>query len=212
MKKACLAIGIITAAVVTLSSAYYFSYKKTLEHYKEQQDAKANEEPLKEEFPLSEPIAKAADTVKEEVLRSDTIYRLITLEVRDNAYAEENVPLPAEWIGYNREALTAWLNDYMKELSYDELRAGLLSFELQSFSSNEIVLKKTYDKEKMPYEFFLGLVNNEVVVFYCDKKTVYEYTGIDTSILPKDEIDKLTKGIYVSGPEELYGILENYSS
>lgn len=212
MKKVFLILGIITAAVVTLSSAYYFSYKRTLEHYKQKEEAKVQEETKEEDLVSIEPQAKAADTVKEEVLKADTSYKLVELEVQDNAYQEKEASLPVDWIGFNREKLTDYLKDYMNDLSLEEIQDGLISFELQSFSSSQVVLKKTYDKNKMPYKFFLGLVNNEVVVFYCDRKTVYEYTGIDTSILPKEEIDKLSKGMYVTDPEELYGILENYSS
>jgi hypothetical protein len=55
-------------------------------------------------------------------------------------------------------------------------------------------------------------VDGEVVVYYGDKKTVYEYTGIETKNLSREEKTMLKKGIEVKDEEELYQILENYSS
>lgn len=43
-------------------------------------------------------------------------------------------------------------------------------------------------------------------------KTVYEHTGIKISSLSAKERKQLKKGIEVKDEEELYGILENYSS
>ena len=54
--------------------------------------------------------------------------------------------------------------------------------------------------------------NGYVTVFYKDKKTVFEYTNIEAKYLPQSEIDKLYDGIYVKDKEELYTILEGYSS
>ncbi len=51
-----------------------------------------------------------------------------------------------------------------------------------------------------------------MVAYYGDKKTVYEYTGIETSSLHAKERRALKKGIEVQDEDELYNILENYSS
>ena len=53
---------------------------------------------------------------------------------------------------------------------------------------------------------------NEIVVYYSDKKRVFEYTGLMIDSLPEEELLKLEQGFYVKDKEELYGILENYSS
>ena len=47
---------------------------------------------------------------------------------------------------------------------------------------------------------------------YGDKKTIFDYTGIKTSRLDKKERNALKKGVEVKDEDELYGILENYSS
>ncbi len=62
------------------------------------------------------------------------------------------------------------------------------------------------------YSFELAEVDGEVVVYYNDKKTIYENTGIMTENLSADEIAMLKIGYFVEGEEQLFGILENYSS
>lgn len=51
-----------------------------------------------------------------------------------------------------------------------------------------------------------------MIAYYGDMKTVYEHTGIAVSSLSRKEKQQLKKGIEVKDEEELYGILENYSS
>ena len=55
-------------------------------------------------------------------------------------------------------------------------------------------------------------MNGEVVVYYSDKSTVYEYTGIRTDSLSEDEQVRIRIGYFVSDEEELYSLLESYSS
>lgn len=60
--------------------------------------------------------------------------------------------------------------------------------------------------------YFLSLSEGEVIVYKGDKKTIYERTGIKESVLPEYEITKLRKGYPVKNEQELYSILENFSS
>lgn len=207
MKKTGIFIAIMALAAIAFSTAYYATYKKTVEKDKNQ--------------PLSitqqaesglEGITVPADTVKEELITKNTKYKLITYDSNKNAYMEEEKMLPVEWIGYTRDELINYLSSYMKELSLEEVRKGLISYDLQSFSKDRIVLIKNYDADSMPYEYYVTLFNYEVVVYYCDKKTVFEYTGIDARNLSYEDQKQLLAGIFVLDQAELYGILENYSS
>ena len=58
----------------------------------------------------------------------------------------------------------------------------------------------------------MAIQNGFITVFYIDKKTVFEYTNIEMKDLPQEEIDKLYVGVYVKDEQELYTILEGYSS
>ena len=100
----------------------------------------------------------------------------------------------------------------MNRLPVEEYLDGLQSIGIVSFSAERLVVKRIYDNSKVEYRFYLIAVDGEVVVYYGDKKTVYEYTGIETKNLSKEERTMLKKGLEVKDEEELYGILENYSS
>lgn len=224
MKRAAFYIGIIVLAAGILSSAYYISYKKTLENYQEEQRAKNEEQSklveqtdhllaaeTKDDLTKTDP-SVAADTVKEDRITDKTEYVLVRYDLKMNQVIEDNKQVPAGLIGMNRQEVVNYLTEYMKDISLDELRAGLVSYELQAFSTDRVVLQKTYDPDRMPYEYYIGLQNYEVVVYYCDKETIFEYTGIDARALSEDDQYQLLDGIFVTDQEELYGILENYSS
>lgn len=60
--------------------------------------------------------------------------------------------------------------------------------------------------------FFVAVYQNRMIVYLEDKKTVYEYTNIDTNELPLELRAKLSDGFFLNGEEELYHFLESYSS
>lgn len=208
MKKALFYLGIMAAAAVTLSSAYYVSYKSSLERHQREETKTLTET---EQVPLIEEAA-IVDTIKEDKVTNRTKYKLITYDAQSNAYKEEVKTVLPAFIGKNREDLINYLSEYMNNLPLEEIKSGLLAYDLQSFSQSEIVLTKTYDAQSMPYEYFIGLSGYEVVVYYCDKKTVFEYTGIDARELSVQDQKTLLDGVYALDKQELYGILENYSS
>ena len=49
-------------------------------------------------------------------------------------------------------------------------------------------------------------------MYHEDQKTPYEYTGIPVDALPEEEQQKLREGFFVKDEEELYSMLENFSS
>ena len=214
MKRAFIYIGVMAVAAITLSTAYYVSYKKTLEIFEEKHASETQPievEATKEPDVVDTDIVEA-DTVKQDIITNKTNFKLITYDLQNNSYKEETKLIPSEWIGLSREELIDCLSDYINNLPLDEVKNGLISYDLQSFSKDSIVLIKNYDSASMPYEYYVTVVNYEVIVYYCDKKTVFEYTGIDARNLSYSEQTKLIDGIYVLDQEELYGILENYSS
>ncbi|MFA9465782.1 MAG: hypothetical protein ACERKN_15990 [Velocimicrobium sp.] len=208
MKRAFIYIGVMFVAAITLSTAYYVSYKKTLEQY---QNPTTKVPPIEADLAQTPDTAKV-DTITEDLITSKTNFTLITNDLQTNSYQEESKLIPSDWIGLNRQDLISYLADYMNNLPLSEIKNGLKSYDLQSFSSDLIVLIKSYDEASMPYEYYVTVINYEIIVYYCDKKTIFEYTGIDARNLSTAEQNKLIEGIYVLDKEELYGMLENYSS
>ena len=60
--------------------------------------------------------------------------------------------------------------------------------------------------------FFLQFDGKEIIVFESDKKTIYEKTVIDASHLTEDNLKLLKEGVWAENLEEVYAMLESYSS
>jgi len=119
---------------------------------------------------------------------------------------------PGFLIGMTREELTEYVSHYMEAMSLAEYEAGLQAYEIISFSENKVILRKTYDASKVPYKYYVNISDGMVTVFYSDLKSVYEYTHIPAVDLSEEDRLALTEGIYVKNREELYSILEGFSS
>ena len=165
----------------------------------------------------SEP-AKAYETVKpedSETITPDTKYILQTFYVdtmNGEQLNEEELTLPVDYIALNENELRNYLDEYIADMPLEEYLNGLISFEIISFDEEEVVLRKTYGNDWNRNEFYVSDSNGEVVVYYGDKETVYEYTGITTEELSDDDKIRLKLGCYVANAEELYALLESFSS
>ena len=71
-------------------------------------------------------------------------------------------------------------------------------------------------REKIDFcgeHYKIKLENSTIVIYSIDKngvETEYEHTGITTEYLTKEDILKLTQGIYVYGKENLTSTIEDY--
>ena len=73
----------------------------------------------------------------------------------------------------------------MSSLPVQEYLDGLQSFGVVAFAKDRLIVKKIYDSSKVTYRYYLIAIDGEVVVYYGDKKTIFDYTGIKTSRLDK---------------------------
>lgn len=145
-------------------------------------------------------------------LTVQTVYQVEKYDAVKDISSAEYRNLPEKLVGLNRTQVDEYCHNYMNNMSADEFLAGLQSMGVVSFSSDRLVIKKIYDVTKIKYKYYLIAIDGEVVVYYGDKKTIFDYTGIKTSKLSKKERNALKKGVEVKDEDELYGILENYSS
>lgn len=60
--------------------------------------------------------------------------------------------------------------------------------------------------------YYVKSTDGYVTVYFADKATVYEYTSIPISELPKNIQKELTTGKKLNSIKQVYGFLENYSS
>lgn len=150
-----------------------------------------------------------------EVISGKTKYLVQTYYVNtdsDNKMTESEYPVPAEIIAMDRTELEKYLNKFMKDIPLNEYLDGLLDYELISFDNDQVILRKTYATDWTENDFYICDVDGEVVVYYGDRDTVYEYTGIKTADLSSNEQVRVKVGYLVADEEELYALLESYSS
>ena len=213
---------------------YYLSYQRALEQYntntierKEEfltdllQDTEENTDLLKKlglqriinlDDTLQESEIVVVDTLETDTILPSTKYILETYDVvTDTLITEELVP-PGVLVGKNRKEIVEYMKEYMNPVPLQEYEKGLVSYELRSFSTDKLVMRKTYDESLLPYKFYVNIVNDYVTVYYSDLKTVYEYTQICAAELSEEARLALSQGIFVKDREELYGLLEGYSS
>ncbi|HHX12249.1 MAG TPA: hypothetical protein GX731_05465, partial [Clostridiales bacterium] len=115
-------------------------------------------------------------------------------------------------VGLTREEIIEYTEDYMEDMTLSEYNKGLFAYELLSFSENEVVMRKSYDVSTIPFRFYVVVKNGFVIVYNSDLKSVHSYTGIEATKLPESDRIQLSKGIYINTLEELYGLLESYTS
>lgn len=160
----------------------------------------------------SEESTMTVDTVDEAIILPSTQYILQTYDITTGNMTEEELKVPSYLVGLTRLQVIEYLHNYMNDMNLDEFKNGLNAFELLTFSENKVTLRKTYNKDLVENQFFIKSQNGKIVVYYGDQKTVYEYTEVTVEHLTQYEQLKLEEGIFVKDEEELYSILENYSS
>ena len=60
--------------------------------------------------------------------------------------------------------------------------------------------------------YYIGISDNSIVVYENDGQTVYLETNIDISYLSENTIERLNKRILCKNLNEVYDLLESYSS
>lgn len=235
MKRLAVYSGVFILFCTGFILCYYFSYQHALEKYdattkerneefltylmesSEDSDAILAKFGLKRELDEKTKDSKESEVVFVDSLQVDTVlpstkYILESYDaVTDTLITEELVP-SGVLVGKNREEIVAYMKEYMKTIPLAEYEKGLVSYELRSFSTDKLVMRKTYDASLLPYKFYVNIVNGYVTVYYSDLETVYEYTQICAADLAEDARIALSQGIFVKDREELYGLLEGYSS
>lgn len=212
----CTTFGMLTLVV----AVNYFCYHAAMGDFAKQQEAYEQELASKMEGEVSRQVESRMEDLAEEVpaaqveekVTVDTIYQIENYDVVEDQTTTEYETLPEELVGFNREETDEYFKRYMQNLPVEEFLSGLQNVGVATFSDERLVIRKVYDDSKVEYRYYLISIDGEVVVYYGDQKTIYEYTGISTENLSKEEQSALKQGIEVKNEDELFGLLENYSS
>lgn len=204
---------------VLFCACYYLSYMRALSEFNKraierneefvelEADAKPTPASVENEDNSIQAGAQASVTIK-----PTTEYILEIYDLKTSSTVIQELNPPGYLVGLTKEDVGEYLAGYMEDLTLSEYNKGLISFELVSFSDKEFKLKKTYNEDFVPFRFFVVVKNGYVVVYNSDLKSVYSYTHIEAKTLPEADRMALSQGIYVNSLDELYALLESYSS
>lgn len=222
MKRIFYLTAVSVGISVLFGICYYTSFRNALLHYNreaEEQNTELLQELLeysgKNEQLLQKMISgESGITVSKnaETLSKDTICILETQYLYSGEKKREQIPLPGFMESITREELTIYLKGYTECMPVNEYLDGLLSYELISFSTEKVILKKTYDEEKVENQFYICSKDEYVIVYYSDLKTVYETSDISLDYLSEETAEQIRTGFYVKDVKTLYSILEGYTS
>ena len=223
MKKIIYASLLFTGISALFGLCYYFSFKNALLHYN-RQAVEQNNELLQEilqssgesERLLQQMLTDSEESVvaasSQDKLRETAGYFLETFYVQSQKEEREQLPLPGFMVGIDFRELTAYIRGYMESMPINEYLNGLVSYEIVSFAEDKVVLRKTYDETKVENQFYVCRRGDFVVVYYSDLKTVYEYTEIRVESLSEEIRQMIEQGYYVKNVQELYSMLEGFTS
>jgi hypothetical protein len=148
----------------------------------------------------------------EDTVLPNTKYTLEIYDMKSNTTEIQELNPPAALVGLTREEIMQYITEYMSDMPLSEYNKGLISYELVSFSTDEIKMKKSYNEDFVPFRFYVVVKDGYVVIYNSDLKSVYSYTHILAKDLPEEDRLALSQGIYVNSLDELYALLESYSS
>lgn len=214
LKKVSVGLACLGCLVVSLCAIYFIRYLAEWEPEEPTPSAseQTKENPIAGSSAISSQPVTVDASAQKKTIDMDTEYYVTIVDLDAHTSIRRRENMPNEWIGFTKEELTTYLEEYEAKLPLEETDQGLSSFELVRFSSSCVETKKTYQPSMVRFQYYVIAKNHMVVVYHKDKRTVYEYTGIDSRRLPVSEQLKLNDGIYLYSAEELYGLLESYSS
>ena len=219
LKKAYVYLLSFMSLAFLFSTCYYLSYQHALKNFNRRAVERKEElnSLLEAVRPTPDAEASAENAIAAAAQDSNTIlpstkYVLEILNKKTGTMEAESLNMPGHMVGLTKEQVEDYLENYMRDLTLSEYNKGLISYELTRFSDTEVRLRKTYNEDTVPYRFYVAVKNGFVVVYNSDLKSVYEYTSIEAKNLPEEDRIALSMGIYVNNEEELYALLESYSS
>lgn len=147
----------------------------------------------------------------EQKVTSRTRFIIEKYEEESEELVKEQRAVPPKYAGLTRKELEHELATEFATMSWEEEKAGLVKITLESFSEEQIVIKKVYNKSG-EQGYVLKLKDGEVVIYRRDEEEPYERTGLMEESLSEQDRKLLRGGYAVRTEKELYSVLENFSS
>ena len=158
--------------------------------------------------------AREAAAADEAVVKRGTELVIEEYNINNHMTTSHTVVPSIEILGLNRTAYAETLRNYMENPDEEDISRGLCAVNIVEFSTNRIVVRKSYDAPtySATENFILYALDGRVVVYYEDFVTIYDYTDIDVTDLPIDLQREIYVGMQIKDLEELYEFLEDHTS
>lgn len=214
----------VCGLVAVFSVGNYFCYQSAMKHFQEMQQDYESRLGEQVQVYVSKEMETKMDDLEQQMeesmeaqtsnntLSENAVYQIQSYNSLTDTTTTDYESLPSDMVGYTMEDAESFCEDYMNNMPVEDFLDGLQNMNVVSFATDRLVVRKSYDISKVKFRFYLIASQGEVVVYYGDMKTVYEETGISVDSLSKADRKALKNGIEVKDEEELFGILENYSS
>lgn len=148
----------------------------------------------------------------QQITTCDTRYIIIEHNLEDNSETESENRMPDKYLGMNRNRLEEALDEYQQNPTLEDMEKGFCSIQLESFSTEEVRITKTYQPAEDTSGYYLMVLEGKIVVMEEDKETIYLTTDIYADALSDTLKRELIMGKFIYNIEELYGFLESYTS
>ncbi len=217
LKRVAIYFGSFAMLCVMFITCYYISYLHALNNFNEK--AVEHKDQLLALTQLISPTPSVSDN--ETVMTNDepditvqptTNYILETYNMKTEQTDTQELNPPAYLVGLTRDQVEDYLTSYMDDMPLSDYNKGLISYEMVRFSSDTIVLRKTYNEDLVPFRFYVVVKDGYIVVYNSDLKSIFKNTHILASELSEEDRINLSQGIYVNSLDELYSLLESFSS
>lgn len=157
---------------------------------------------------VDEKTAQAAASMQ--TLTCDTEYEVTVYDETQQTENSRMETLPASFIGKDRTQVEKLIEDYEKSPSLKDQEEGFVSMSLESFSPEKISVKKVIATSL--YYACIVAEDGYLTVYDGNRKQVILYTDIPVFSLPQAVQEEVMDGKYIQTEEELYNLLESYSS
>ena len=150
--------------------------------------------------------------ISEMITNYETKYIVLEQDARTGEVSTLELSIPDQYLGINREMMENILQEYLKSPSLEDEEKGIIDIQLESFSTNEVRVRKLYESLQDDLGYYLMVQDGKIVVMEKDKETIYLTTDIYAEALSDSLKQELIQGKFINSIEELYGFLESYTS
>lgn len=198
----------------------------TLDHIGKAESVKEQAAEIEKQF------MEVEAAITDEKITCDTIYTVSEYDLSTERENERQESLPTSYIGMTRQQLLDWIDAYNRSISLEDLELGLQSMELVTFSETEIKVRKRIiskpentntavrnfeenKRNKTSDSIYYGCIlaqDGLLTIYDGDRRHVIQYTDISLFDLPQEVQQEIMDGKYITSEEELYNLLESYSS